>query len=465
MCTIFTVFEIRVFDFQTICYCNFNLLLLFKLKNIKFLQPNQPSWQLFFQTIYNILFAADFKSPVYLDWVENVKSSNEKTNLRVVDNKIYINTSPSDQVLSNDLPHWKLVVPSSLTQCLIERSHNPPSSAHRGILKTIEILKRHYFWKTLIPDVKEFKNQCIVCKRTKAPNFQMKPPMGSHHEVFRPWQKIYVDFLGPYPRSKGGNTCILIIVDAYSRYVMLEPIRQATASILVKFLERRVFSIFGVPQYIVSDNGRQFESNILAQLLAKYGVTHIFTAKYSPQSNASERVNRSVLAAIRAYVSGCHQNWDEHLSEISLALCDVVHDSTQFSPHFLVFGQHVLKHGSNYEVLKSLYEIGGSYVNYCEKGDHLSLIQKIVINNFKAAYVKNAQRYNLRSKVRDFTVGQMVLVRNFRQSDAAQKYSAKLDDKFVKAKIIRRCGSVAFECEDENGKNIGVYHTKDIRAI
>lgn len=409
--------------------------------------------------------APDFKSPVYVDWVEKVKLSNEQTNLRVVDNKIYINVCPSVHAMTNDLPQWKLVVPSSLTQRLIERSHNPPSSAHRGISKTVEILKRHYFWKTLVPDVKNFINSCTICKSTKAPNFQMKPPMGQHHEVFRPWQKIYVDFLGPYPRSKGGNTCILIIVDAYSRYVMLEPIRQATASILGKFLEHRVFSIFGVPQFIVSDNGRQFESHILAQLLAKYGVVHIFTAKYSPQSNASERVNRSVLAAIRAYVAGCHQNWDEHLSEISLALCDVVHESTQFSPHFLVFGQHVLKNGANYELLRSLYEIGGNFVNYCEKGDHLSLVQKIVISNFKAAYAKNAQAYNLRSRVRNFEDGQMVLVRNFRQSDAAQKYSAKLDNKFVKAKIIRRCGSVAYECEDDNGKKIGVYHTKDIRAM
>lgn len=84
--------------------------------------------------------------------------------------------------------------------------------------------------------------------------------------------------------------------------MLTRPIRQATAQEVVKFLEKSIFLVFGVPETIVTDNGKQFESKLLEQLLLKYGVRHIFTAKYSPQGNASERVNRTLLASLRAYI-------------------------------------------------------------------------------------------------------------------------------------------------------------------
>lgn len=67
-------------------------------------------------------------------------------------------------------------------------------------------------------------------------------------------------------------------------------------------MEQELFHTYGTPETIVSDNGSQFKSTQFNQLLQAYGVHHVYTAIYSPQANASERVNRSVLAAIRAYI-------------------------------------------------------------------------------------------------------------------------------------------------------------------
>lgn len=79
----------------------------------------------------------------------------------------------------------------------------------------------------------------------------------------------------------------------------MEPIKKFTSNVIVEFIEKRIFHIFGVPESITTDNGVQFKS---MAFLKSYGVFHNLTAIYSPQANASERVNRSVLAAIRSYV-------------------------------------------------------------------------------------------------------------------------------------------------------------------
>lgn len=224
----------------------------------------------------------DLKSDAFLDseyvsLVDRVmEEKNSNLNLRVVDGKIFINPSTGLSYSATEFTNWKLVVPQSLTQNLIVMSHNPPSASHQGSAKTLEILKRQFFWKNMTKDVQDFVSNCDICRANKAVNFCTKPPMGEAFEASRPWQHIYCDFLGPYPRSKKGNTCLLIVLDHYSRFVLLKPLRQATAENLCKFLEKEVFCMFSVPEVFLSDNGRQFESKLLLQLLEKlWCETHI----------------------------------------------------------------------------------------------------------------------------------------------------------------------------------------------
>lgn len=76
----------------------------------------------------------------------------------------------------------------------------------------------------------------------------------------RPFQFLYTDLLGPYPRSKRGNTHILVVLDKFSKFVFLRPIRTATAKEIVGFLTEQVFCLFGVPETIYSDNDVQYKS-------------------------------------------------------------------------------------------------------------------------------------------------------------------------------------------------------------
>lgn len=110
-----------------------------------------------------------------------------------------------------------------------------------------------------------------------------------------------------------------------------------------------IFHKFGVPEVIHSDNGAQFVAKRFQEMIETYRIKHMRTAVYSPQSNASERVNQSVLAAIRAYLNDDHRDWDLYLSEIECALRTSVHSTTGVTPFFALFGFHMFSSGNDYK--------------------------------------------------------------------------------------------------------------------
>jgi len=172
----------------------------------------------------------------------------------------------------------------------------------------------------MVSQVRAYVRDCTVCKETKPTNCGPKPEIVAEVVTLRPFQKIYIDFLGKYPRSRGENSYVFIVVDHFSKFTLLKGMREAPSAGVIRFLRQEVFNKFGVPVLLHSDNGKQFVSKQFLEFLTEYGVKHIRTAVDSPQSNAAERVNQSVLNVIRAYLEDDHRDWDLYLSEIECAL-------------------------------------------------------------------------------------------------------------------------------------------------
>ncbi|XP_052858191.1 uncharacterized protein LOC128265970 [Drosophila gunungcola] len=117
----------------------------------------------------------------------------------------------------------------------------------------------------------------------------MQVGIGERVQTEQPFQKLYIDFLGKYPRSKKGQAHIFIVVNHFSKYTFLKAMQEASAANVVEFLIHEVFYKFGVPEIVHSDNGRQFTSKIFEKAMESFGITHIKTPVHSPQSNATER--------------------------------------------------------------------------------------------------------------------------------------------------------------------------------
>lgn len=281
-------------------------------------------------------------------------------------------------------------------------------------------------------------------------------------ESDRFFQTLYVDFLGPYPRSKSGNIGIFIVLDNCTKFPFLKAVKKFTVDAILPFLEQDLFHCFGVPEKVISDNGVQFRSHAFNNLLQNYGVSHAYTAAYAPQGNSSERVNRSVISGIKAYIHPNQTNWDEHLSKICCSLRSSLHTALNSTPYRLVFGQHMITNGSSYKLLRNLNLLEDRTI-LISKDDSLDIMRAKAKQGIQIQHDRNKKMYNLRSREVFFKVGQEVFRRNFQQSNFVKGFSAKLAPTFVKSRIRRVLGNTYYELEDLQGNIIGKYHAKDIK--
>ncbi|RXN19011.1 protease reverse transcriptase ribonuclease h [Labeo rohita] len=168
------------------------------------------------------------------------------------------------------------------------------------------------YWPSIRTDVWQHCTECRKCQVYKPTNLK---PAGSLQSVpiVEPGFMLGMDIMGPFPRSTRQNEYLLVIVDYFSKWVEVFPMRNAKATTIVRILLEEIFTRWGTPAFIVSDRGTQFTSKLLEQLCKQWQVTQKLTMAYHPQSNLTERVNRSLKTMIAMYVEENHRTWDQWL--------------------------------------------------------------------------------------------------------------------------------------------------------
>lgn len=404
-----------------------------------------------------------FQSEDYLDLIEFVKDNVERLNdLMISDGFVYKRTKHTVGHEFLDTLVWKLWIPVDLRHNLIVHAHDPPHASHGGIGKTLFRLRERFFWPAMALDVKEYIHKCDICQTVKSPNRPLKPPLGQTPVAVRPFQRLFMDFLGPYPRSRAGNTKVLVILDQLTKFVFLQPLKNSKSENVVKYLKDWIFPVFGVPQTILTDNGREFISCHYRDFLKKFGVDPLVTAVHSPQGNSSERVNRSVLEAIRCYIQSDHRDWDLHLQEIACALRSSYHRTIGVPPYLAVFGQDMISCGEDYDLIGKLCSLNQA-VELLPKNDRLQLLRDHIKRRIDLGHEENAKKYNLRARSMTFNVDQEVYCRAFPLSSFSNQFNAKFAPKFIKGRILSIAGTNRYEVGNLQGKRLGVFHAKDIK--
>ena len=384
---------------------------------------------------------------------------------QIRDGKLYHHSTSQLDSFTN-LDAWKLVLPKNYRSEALAECHDHPTAAHLGINKTIHRLADWYYWPGMRRDALLYVSRCRVCAAFKVDNKQPAGTMGVMKKVCYPFQMVSVDFLGPLPRSTSGNQFLLVVVDVFSKYVLLKPFSRATSKKVVKFLEDEVFLVFGVPQTIVCDNGSQFISRDFRALAESYKIRNIFyNARYHPQNNPAERVNRVVITALSSYLHENHRLWDAKLPQIAQALRLAKHDATGFSPAFLNFGRMVPVSGNYYGTPNpddGPQEVT-SPLTYAEDLSKFNNAYKKVTANLRDAYVRSANYYNLRRREVNFSAGDRVWKRTFPQSNAAEYFSAKLAPKYIPCIVTRKIGNVTYQLKDLDNHDLGVWHVQNLK--
>ena len=152
-----------------------------------------------------------------------------------------------------------------------------------------------------------------------------------------------MDILSGLPTTKDKYKHILVLVDSYSKWVELFPLRTQEATEVASVLFTEIISRYGTPRAILSDRGQTFMSKLVKALSELFEIKRSFTSPYHPMTNGmTECKNSYILQALRAYCKGQQDVWPEILPGIMMAYRSTpATQSTQYSPFFMLYGREM----------------------------------------------------------------------------------------------------------------------------
>ena len=153
---------------------------------------------------------------------------------------------------------------------------------------------------------------------------------------------VVADILEPLPESDAGNSYIVVVGDYFTRWMEAYPIPNQEAATVAKKMTDEFFLRFSPPEKLHMDQGRQFESELVAEVCKLLGIDKIRNTAYHPQSDGLiERFNRTLLSMLATAANENPFNWEEHLRPLCMAYNTSVQSTTGFSPFSLMFGHQV----------------------------------------------------------------------------------------------------------------------------
>ena len=233
------------------------------------------------------------------------------------------------------------LVPLSERKTVLQFCHDNKCSAHLGVHKTVAKVRQGYYWPGLQGDVRAYIAGCDKCSKRKSPQKTKRAPMGMV-QVSCPMDRLATDILGELPETENGNRYILVVSDYFTKWTESFPMRNMEASTVAKIIVEEVIVRYGVPSYIHSDQGRQFESKLFQEVCDILNIKKTRTTPYHPQSDGMvERFNKTLVTMLSSYVSEHQRDWDKYIPYVMMAYRSAEHETTGQTPNRLMLGREV----------------------------------------------------------------------------------------------------------------------------
>ncbi|GAA5882917.1 hypothetical protein JCM3774_000947 [Rhodotorula dairenensis] len=233
----------------------------------------------------------------------------------------------------------RLVVPKDvkLRETLLHDAHD--ALGHLGARKTLSRLSSSFFFPGMRRTVEKYVESCDDCQRNKSRTTLKAGKLHPLPVPPRPFSDIALDFVGPLPKS-GGMDLMLTITDRLTGYTRVVGCRVADGA---REIAERVFegwfTLFGLPERMVSDRDKLFTSRFWEALHKKLGVKLARSTSFHPETDGrSERTNKTIVQVLRNYVSRQQTDWSRFLPLAEFAVNSAVNDSTGRTPFEVVLG-------------------------------------------------------------------------------------------------------------------------------
>jgi len=366
--------------------------------------------------------------------------------------------------LSNGILKWssdQIVCPEHMKHILFEAYHDAPFAGHRSYENTMEALRSRFFWVHMPSEVKAYCQSCSECQKFNYSNIILRAPMEPIY-VYRPFQIIGMDFMGPFLETENGNVYIVLAIDHFTKYVIGAATINIDSETTAKFLFNEIICKFGIMENVLTDRGANFEAHLFQQLCRLLKTNKLRTTAFHPSGNGTtERVNKTVKPNIAKYVDTTHKNWDDFVQLAISSYNNVTHSSTGISPFEAMFGRRpvLVADVINNAKLPSttlIRNVSDFVLNLKIKAFEMS---KIMQNRLNEAHLKQKEYYDKFVKENvEFQVGDLIKLKNFK---VAEGHSKAFTEKFLGPfKIVGKLNDLVFIIMNGFGKEETIHYNR-----
>ena len=219
-------------------------------------------------------------------WLSNGKALKHKANLF-----IHVKGLLYKHIIESHQKFLALVIPKAWRYKVLVEVHDKLS--HQGATWTYCLIKHQYYWKGMNKDIRKYMAECTLCHREKV-EVQAYPLQMTEIPEW-PFNKIAIDLVTECETSSSGNKHILTIIDHLAGWPEAFPIPDKSADTIASTFINQYLPVYMCPRYILSDNGTEFKTHLVDQVLQQLRIDHIFSTPHHPQSNRKLEVFHKYL--------------------------------------------------------------------------------------------------------------------------------------------------------------------------
>lgn len=239
--------------------------------------------------VFDLSAIAAAQTPEFHDEMTTIYSSGIQTVL----------LNPTSPLLCDKSIIPRPIVPESERFKLFKHFHE---MSHSNWKATARLITSRFTWPSSQKDIKEWAKSCLKCQQNKVTR-HTKTPVGEIQGFPNRFEHVHMDIVGPLPAVSGyTQRYIVSFIDRATNWVEVDAIDSIMADVIANSFVRTWFSRFGVPLYLTTDRGSQFESELFSELSKSLGFVRLRTTSYHPQANGKiERYHRILKSSLMAH--------------------------------------------------------------------------------------------------------------------------------------------------------------------